>query len=169
MLTVISRFCGPLAVLLALSGCGAFPWQDDSKTESKTVPVPSEQEKAAQVLEKKVIAAANQTESNIYFSLGGVTVSRQEKIKLQQHAADLKANPEKSVTLIGFTDDLGSRSYNVAIAAQRVAAVRKLLRSYGVPGGQIRRYSVGNEKTPKACTTSDCRQKMRRVELRYSE
>ncbi|EXI81053.1 MAG: Minor outer membrane protein Omp16 [Candidatus Accumulibacter appositus] len=115
------------------------------------------------------MVTANQVENNIYFSLGGVTVNRQERAKLQQHASYLKENPEKSVTLIGYTDDLGSRNYNVAIAEQRVAAVRKLLRSYRVPGGQIRRYSVGSEKTPKACKTEQCRQKMRRVELRYSE
>ena len=66
-------------------------------------------EKTAAKLEKKVIAADNQVENNIYFALGGVTVSSRERVKLQQHAAYLKENPETSVTLIGFTDDLGSR------------------------------------------------------------
>lgn len=68
--------------------------------------------------------------------------------------------------LIGFADDLGSRSYNVAIAAQRVAAVKKLLRSHRVPGSQIRRYSVGKKLAPKACKPSQCRQNARCVDSR---
>ncbi|HRI92712.1 MAG TPA: OmpA family protein [Accumulibacter sp.] len=165
------RCASVLAIALSLSGCGALPWQsqEESTAQSPAPPAMTAQEKTAATLEQKVIAAANQVENNIYFSLGGVTVSSRERAKLQQHAAYLKENPETSVTLIGFTDDLGSRNYNVAIAEQRVAAVRKLLRAYRVPGGQIRRYSVGSEKTPKTCKTEECRRKMRRVELRYAE
>ncbi|MBN8514862.1 OmpA family protein [Accumulibacter sp.] len=170
--SLLGRRCASvLAIALSLSGCGALPWQsqEESKAQSPAPPAMTAQEKTAATLEQKVIAAANQVENNIYFSLGGVTVSSRERAKLQQHAAYLKENPETSVTLIGFTDDLGSRNYNVAIAEQRVAAVRKLLRAYRVPGGQIRRYSVGSEKTPKTCKTEECRRKMRRVELRYAE
>ncbi|WP_374683423.1 OmpA family protein [Accumulibacter sp.] len=165
------RGASVLAIALSLSGCGGLPWQsqEESKAQSPAPPAMTAQEKTAATLEQKVIAAANQVENNIYFSLGGVTVSSRERAKLQQHAAYLKENTETSVTLIGFTDDLGSRNYNVAIAEQRVAAVRKLLRAYRVPGGQIRRYSVGSEKTPKTCKTEECRRKMRRVELRYAE
>jgi len=137
--------------------------------ENTVPPVETAQEKSAAAVDRKVMVTANQVQNNIYFSLGGVTVNSRERAKLQQHASYLKEHPEQSVTLIGYTDDLGSRNYNVAIAEQRVAAVRKLLRSYRVPGGQIRRYSVGSEKTPKTCKTEQCRQKMRRVELRYSE
>ena len=173
MLSIFSRLACMLVVVLSLGGCGVLPWEsaDESKPESPSpiAPPPTAQEKNAAALEAKVIASANRVENNIYFSLGGVTVSRQERAKLQQHAAHLKENPEMSVTLIGYTDDLGSRNYNVAIAEQRVAAVRKLLRQYRVRGSQIRRYSVGSEKTPKICKTSQCRQKMRRVELLFSE
>lgn len=158
--------CGLLALALVLSGCSGLP---EERAERTAPPPATAQEQKAAAVDRKVMVTANQVENNIYFSLGGVTVNRQERAKLQQHASYLKENPEKSVTLIGYTDDLGSRNYNVAIAEQRVAAVRKLLRSYRVPGGQIRRYSVGSEKTPKACKTEQCRQKMRRVELRYSE
>lgn len=165
------RIVGLAVVVLSLAGCGVLPWEssEESAPEVATAPPPSAQESSAAALEAKVIAAANRSENNIYFAFGGVSVSRLERAKLQQHADYLKANPDKSVTLIGYTDDLGSRSYNIAIAEQRVAAVRKLLRKYRVPGSQIRRYSVGNEKTPKICKTSQCRQKMRRVELVYSE
>ncbi|WP_313951567.1 OmpA family protein [Accumulibacter sp.] len=172
MLTFATRFCCVFAAVLALSGCGAWPWEPDrpqdavrSDDDAEAARARTEKEEAA--VEAKVIASSRE-EDNIYFSLGSVTVVSREKAKLQLHAEYLKQNPDTTVTLIGYTDDLGSRNYNVAIAEQRVLSVRKLLRSYHVPGGQIRRYSVGSEKTPTACKTSLCRQKMRRVELLYS-
>lgn len=165
MLTSPSRFCCLLVAALSLSGCAGWP-SDEAPPPATPAVVANPQETAA-ALEEKVIAA-NKPEDNIYFTLGAVTVSRLEKVKLQQHAAYLKENPRKTLTLIGYTDDLGSRNYNVAIAEKRVQAVRQLLRSYGVPTVQIHRYSVGAEKTPSVCKTTRCRQKMRRVELVYS-
>ena len=163
------RCCWLLVIAVSLAGCAVWPSPENDSPPDSQVAAPAVvvSEDTPSALEEKVIAA-NREEDNIYFPLGGVTVSTREKAKLQQHAAYLKANSEKSVTLIGYTDDLGSRSYNVAIAEQRVAAVREVLRSYRVPPGQIHRYSVGSEKTPSACKTPRCRQKMRRVELVYS-
>ncbi|MCP5247043.1 MAG: OmpA family protein [Candidatus Accumulibacter sp.] len=170
MLTSSRRLCVTIAATLLLSGCGAWPWQQeesqaDAEAERQAAAV---KEQAVQAAAEEKVIAANKDENNIYFPLGGVKVSSRGKAKLQQHAEYLKANPETSVTLIGYTDDLGSRSYNVAIAEQRVAAVRQILRAYRVPSVQIHRYSVGSEKTPAVCKTPRCRQKMRRVELVYS-
>jgi outer membrane protein OmpA-like peptidoglycan-associated protein len=53
--------------------------------------------------------------------------------KLRQHAEYLKQNPKTVVTLVGYVDDAGSRSYNLAITEQRILAVKQLLRTYGTP------------------------------------
>jgi outer membrane protein OmpA-like peptidoglycan-associated protein len=72
-------------------------------------------------------------------------------------------------TLVGHTDDLGSASYNLAIAEQRVSSVYQLLRKHGVPRKQLLRYAVGREKVARACGSRECRAKMRRVEFVYPQ
>ncbi|MBV5345333.1 MAG: OmpA family protein [Rhodoferax sp.] len=106
--------------------------------------------------------------NSIYFTFGTTHVDLDGQQKLRAHALRLKENPDLEVTLIGHTDNLGSRSYNQAIAEQRIETVSKLLLSYRVKKSQIRRYAVGHEKAERSCTTKACRQKMRRVELIFS-
>lgn len=108
------------------------------------------------------------TADAIFFSAGSTTVDATGKEKLRQHADRLKLTPDALVTLVGYTDGQGSRNYNLAIAEERLTAVSKLLRSYGVSPRKIRRNRIGSVKTPAACTTADCRQNLRRVELVYS-
>ncbi len=114
--------------------------------------------------ERQLMAAVNDEES-IFFPLGGTEVDTVGKLKLQAHAQRLKEDSSKVVTLIGHTDDLGSPSYNLAIAQGRVNAVHEILRARGVPQTQIRRYGVGSEKNSAQCQSEACRQKMRRVQM----
>lgn len=106
-------------------------------------------------------------ENRIFFSPGGTQVDAIGRRKLEAHALALKADAKRIVTLLGMTDDQGSRAYKLAIAEQRVNAVFQVLRKLGVPALQIRRYAVGMEKAAGGCITTECRRTMRRVELRY--
>lgn len=117
---------------------------------------------------KDTDSVAQEEANSIYFTKGATRIDTVGQDKLRHHAVRLKANPAQVVTLTGYTDDLGSDSYNLAIADRRMEAVAKLLRTFGVPKKQIhplRRYSVG---TVRVCGTTECRQKMRRVELGYA-
>ncbi len=105
--------------------------------------------------------------NNVYFTFGSTAVDPAGQQKLRSHALRLQEDPELVVTLIGHTDNMGSRAYNVAIAEKRIESVSALLRRYGVTKKQIRRYAVGSERLERRCQTSACRQKMRRVELSY--
>lgn len=118
------------------------------------------------VVEPIPAAAPEQIEEdNIYFESGSTTIDVRGKIKLRTHADRLKADPDSRVTLVGHTDDLGSRNYNLALAEQRMLAVSHWLRKYGVRSKQIRRYRGDGERVPNSCKSAECRQKMRRVEL----
>lgn len=87
---------------------------------------------------------------------------------LKTHASRLKADVSLVVTLIGHTDHLGSRAYNQAVCEERLDSVVEVLRSLGVPKRQMRRIALGNEKSNAAqCSSEECRQAMRRVELVY--
>ena len=154
---------------LLLGGCGGMP--SDSSEHGKATQASASLESANSApptREEVRTMEAIDEDSAIYFTSRGTSVDEAGKAKLQHHAARLKRSPEKIVTLTGQTDDLGSANYNLAIAEQRTLAVARVLRSYGVPAKQIRRYSVGGEKMPIVCQSSACRAKMRRVDLNYS-
>lgn len=106
-------------------------------------------------------------ENNVFFERGLTVVRESEKEKLRQHAQRLKQNPKTYVTLTGHSDELGSRNYKLAIAEERLAAVSKLLRSYGASPQQIRRNRSASVKNPPSCSTDDCLRMRRRVELVY--
>lgn len=107
-------------------------------------------------------------ENNIYFALRSAIVDETQKEKLRDHAHRLKLNRKEIVSLVGHSNDQGSRNYNLAITEERLMSVERLLRSYGVPARQIRFDRNGRVKNPVPCTTNECRQQMRRVELVYS-
>ena len=158
---------------LSIAGCaGTQPREEDSQGASKVeadlavsqTPKPVETSSSTD----KNANASVIDEVNIYFSAGVTAVDGAGQATLRRHADYLKKNPKKTLTLVAYTNDLGSRSYNLAIAEQRLLSVSKLIRSYGVSARQIRPHSVSREKIPAACKSAECWKMARRVELVYS-
>lgn len=155
---------GGLALVTLLAACATpVPEAPPAVVSQPPAAVTEPEEAHATASEKQ----ASLAENRIFFSPGGTQVDSAGRRKLEAHALMLKADAKLIVTLVGMTDDLGSRAYKLAIAEQRVNAVFKVLRKLGVPARQIRRYAVGMETAAGGCFTAECRQAMRRVELRY--
>ena len=158
----------PLLLGVMLLGCGTSA---TLPPEPSPQPSPGPSLAADTPLAVETDSVAPDEANSIYFATGAARVDRFGEQKLRLHAARLKANPAQMVTLAGYTDDMGSRSYNLVMAEQRIDAVARLLRSYGVAKKQIhpvRRYGRGPGQQGLPCRTAVCRQKMRRVELIYS-
>ncbi len=159
----------PLLLVVALVACGTAATVPSTQVpESAPAPpsTPATEENAGESGDSTTVDDDN----NIYFAARATRVDVAAQGKLRVHAQRLKANPSQVIALVGRTDDVGSRSYNLAMAEQRIEAVVKILRSYGVPRKQIhpvRRYGVGQGDAESACRTAVCRQRMRRVELHY--
>ena len=164
---MLSRF-RPLCILaaLAITGCVTAP-PPPPPTVSAPAAAPTVASEPAST-EAQVIASV-ELEYSVFFERGSTEVDDVGKALLRRHAERLKANRKERVTLIGHTENFGSREYSVAIADERVDAVYSLLRKFGVSSRQLRRYSAGMEKTRKACQSQECRPLMRRVELKYSK
>ena len=134
--------------------------------------VPAETQAAPSALardepEEAQVMAAVRPGSSVFFARGAAEVDAAARSMLQTHAERLRADNKLQVTLTGYTDDLGSRAYNLAIADKRVAAVYAVLREMGVPGRQMRRSGLGAETAGRDCQSPECRRLMRRVELVY--
>lgn len=106
---------------------------------------------------------------SVYFAFAGTRVDAAGMEVLRRNAVRLKKDPRQVVTLVGYADPVGSRSYNLAIAEERLDAVSEALRSLGVAAKQIRRQSPGRAKDAHGGTSPACRREMRRVELVYGQ
>jgi outer membrane protein OmpA-like peptidoglycan-associated protein len=159
--------------VLVLYGCSTpqpivpIPTSKPSPPVITAIPLPPPEEIAPPTPKEETTAPFSE-ENNIFFALRSAVVSDAGKEKLHQHAERLKQDRKKMVLLVGHADVQGSRSYNIAITEERLSAVEKLLRSYGVPVRQIRRNRSDSVKNSPSCTRNECRQQMRRVELVYS-
>lgn len=163
---------GCLYSALVLSGCStpqpiAPIAANEAPPATAAIFVPPAEKNGA-ALQREEATPPVAEENNIIFALRSASVDDTGKGKLRQHAARLKDNRKARVLLVGHADDQGSRSYNLAITEERLMAVAKLLRSYGVSARQIRRNRSGRVKNATPCTTNECRQQLRSVELVYA-
>lgn len=105
---------------------------------------------------------------SVYFARGSLQLNDDALATIAENVEKLKGNPRLAVTLVGFTEDLGSSSYSIALAQRRTSAVAELMMGMGIPEQQIRSTSYGREQDDVApCQTESCRVSYRRVEFRY--
>jgi peptidoglycan-associated lipoprotein len=82
----------------------------------------------------------------IYFAYDKAVLPPESLALLEQHAAFLRASPERRVLIEGNTDERGTREYNLALGERRADAVRTFLISAGVRRSQIDVVSYGEER-----------------------
>lgn len=125
--------------------------------------IPHEEKRSADKLKNDIIAGEN----SIYFLFGKTKIDDIGTMVLRRNATRLKENPLQVATLVAFTEYLGSRSYGLAVAEERINIVASALRALGVPRKQFRRKSARLGKFSSACNTAACGQLTRKVELVY--
>lgn len=167
-----------LAASLMLAGCASRPpgeQQTEGKVQQVQLTAAQGVSARADAPETTAASAVQRTEaspedeaSSIYFGYGSSKVDLSGREKLRALASKLNKNSDSTVTLVGRADDLGSPSYSLAVAGERVDAVADILRSYGVAKNRISKSVRGNETLTANCSTKACKRRMRRVELRYS-
>jgi outer membrane protein OmpA-like peptidoglycan-associated protein len=82
-------------------------------------------------------------------------------------AKQLQENPNLSVELEGYTDNVGSMPYNVQLSQRRSEAVRRFLVEKGVEMNRINSIGLGNIKPSADNTTPKGREQNRRVMVRF--
>lgn len=102
---------------------------------------------------------------SIYFSNGGSEIDSDGMALLRQCADRLKSDSRQRVTVVGMTNDLGSRTFNLALADRRITNVQHTLRRMGVAAHQIKRRNLAGDMVRQRCADESCRKLMRRVDL----
>mgnify|MGYP001247990497 CR=1 FL=1 len=101
----------------------------------------------------------------ILFDLNSNRLNDAYKGELVQFAEYLNKHPEKRVHVDGFTCELGSAEYNVALGQRRAYAVAKYLESKGVKSKQVILVSYGKERPTDPSHNELAWMKNRRVEV----
>ncbi len=87
------------------------------------------------------------------------------KTPLYELAEALKSFPDRKLTLLGYTDNIGKSSYNKSLSEKRAIAVKTFLINRGVDAKRITSNGYGDAKPVASNDTPEGRQKNRRVEL----
>lgn len=109
------------------------------------------------------------TLSDVLFDTGRATLKPGATRDLDRLAQALKDNPNTRVKIEGFTDSVGSASYNQALSERRAQAVSDALQMRGVPLDRVQVEGLGKEFPVASNDTPVGRQQNRRVEIVFSD
>ena len=100
-------------------------------------------------------AAMNYTlieRGDVTFGFGQSNLDNTAKAALDEIIQKAQSSPRAVVELIGFTDPVGSASYNLALSRRRAEAVQRYLVKNSVPPRNIHIVGMGKEKPPATLT-----------------
>ena len=102
-------------------------------------------EKAA--AERARICAEQSTD--VFFTIGSSSIRKSEMAKIDKLVEFLKANPDYSVSLVGYADKAtGTSARNLVISKERVNAVKAKMIQLGAPADRIETDYVGDTVQP---------------------
>lgn len=103
--------------------------------------------------------------SSITFAHNSATLTPQAKTAMNSVARVLNRYPDSKVTITGYTDDIGSDSFNIKLSEQRAVSVSNYLSSHNVSFTRLTQLGKG-EAMPKLPNINETnRAQNRRVEL----
>jgi len=106
---------------------------------------------------------------DVHFASGEIRVERRELTTLDAAAAWLKANPSQLVIVEGYTDVVGPRAANLALAQRRARWVMDYLVTKGVPAERITAVARGESGILCADRSAACQSRNRRVHFLVRE
>ena len=106
-----------------------------------------------------------------YFDFDSSSLKQAAIDSLDVHAQAIKAvlqsGENLSIVLEGYTDERGTREYNLALGERRAESVGRYLRVNGIPANVIDTISYGEERPVALGSNEAAWQKNRRVQIKY--
>ena len=130
---------------------------DDSRTNKKS------QKETIGIYGKE--PSVNSSLQTVYFDFNETVLSDDDKATLDKVINSLKSNPNSTVTMIGFTDNIGTVEVNVRVASARARATRAYLTENGIDKKRVTIYGYGEVMFKGDNATAQGRALNRRVEI----
>lgn len=102
----------------------------------------------------------------IEFEIGSANLTPAGMAILDEMATAMKSLGPQKFEIVGHTDNLGSRPYNLALSAARAVSVKNYLAAKGIDGSAIETRGDGPDRPVAANTTDAGRARNRRIEFR---
>lgn len=116
-------------------------------------------------LSDQLVASGKVVLGDLDFASGTTNLGPGPFASLADLAAWLKANPDKTIALVGHSDAQGSLATNVSLSRARAQSVLdRLVTAYGIPRSQMAADGVGFLSPVASNLTEEGRTKNRRVE-----
>lgn len=143
-----------------------------AEADSARMAAASAQQQTAELQRQIDLMQARPTERGLVMTLGDVLfeTGRAELKpgalgKLDQLVAFLRTYPERTVTIEGHTDNVGSADRNMDLSQRRADTVRGYLLQQGIDASRITATGVGESMPVATNSTEAGRQQNRRVEI----
>jgi len=105
-------------------------------------------------------------DASVHFAFNKATLTRADKDKLDDFAAQLNGTKGYILEVTGGTDSVGSAAYNYDLSQRRAqVVVQYLAAKYGVPPHKFYLIGIGKDQAVAPNSTSAGRAKNRRVEI----
>ena len=85
---------------------------------------------------------------NVMFGFNKYDLTNEAKVALDGIIEKAKASPRSQIEVLGYTDDIGSSSYNLTLSRRRAEAVARYLVKSDTPLKNISLIGLGEEQTP---------------------
>ena len=105
------------------------------------------------------------TLGDVLFATGSADLKSDSRQTMNKLTAFLQAYPKRDVQIDGYTDSVGSDSYNQGLSERRADSVRSALTGSGIAQGRIVTKGLGKSSPVADNSTADGRQQNRRVEV----
>ncbi len=134
---------------------------DGVEIKRGTNPLDSHDDVILEVAEK----GAKVVLDGIVFETNKAMITDQSAEVLEKAYQTLKAYPDLTVEIQGYTDSVGSRAYNIKLSQKRADAVKAYLVSKGIAASRITAKGYGPDSPVASNATPEGRQQNRRIEF----
>lgn len=104
-------------------------------------------------------------DNDVLFAFDSSTIRETAKPTLAKVVRALANNPEKTLSVTGHTDSVGSEEYNQGLSERRAASVKRYLVQSGIEEDRIMTYGRGETEPLVPNESAEARAMNRRVEL----
>lgn len=105
----------------------------------------------------------------VYFNTGKATLTDESRAQLKNVAVILKAFPNATIKLGGYTDNVGQAEKNLLLSADRANAARKAIMDNGLDPARVAAEGYGLEHPIASNDTPAGRAQNRRVDVRVTK
>lgn len=146
--------------------------RDKARLEARTAEADAAKQKALELQREIDAMHAQSTDRGVVLTLGDVLFETgKADLKpsavndLAQLVSFLNKYPERTVTIEGHTDNVGSQDFNLGLSQRRAESVRSFLMRQGIDGSRIETKGMGESAPVASNDTAGGRQQNRRVEV----